>query len=162
MTVNHELLSTYLNDHLAGATAATDVIERLIDENQGETLGEFATTLLQEVEQDRAELEGLIQRYDAMPGVVKKTIAWTGAKMSMPKFGRTTSGDFGNFQALEFLSLGILGKRALWTMLQSLSDPELLSLDYSRLIERAENQFQQVEAWRTRTGAFAMNQRTAV
>ncbi|WP_442508833.1 hypothetical protein SH528x_000365 [Novipirellula sp. SH528] len=58
--------------------------------------------------------------------------------------------------------MGILGKRALWQMLQSLSDPELLSLEYGRLIERAESQFQQVEQWRIRTGTMAMNSRTTV
>ncbi|WP_442508834.1 hypothetical protein SH528x_000366 [Novipirellula sp. SH528] len=86
--MNLELLTTYLNDHRAGATAATDVIERLIDENQGEPLGDFAITLLREIEQDKAELEGLITRYDAMPGAVKQAVAWAGAKVTMPKFGR--------------------------------------------------------------------------
>ncbi|TWU22341.1 hypothetical protein Pla52o_33970 [Novipirellula galeiformis] len=160
--MNLELLTTYLNDHRAGATAATDMLERLINENQGEPLGDFATTLLNEIEQDEAELEGLIKRYDAMPGVVKQAVAWAGAKMTTPKIGRTMAGDFGNFQTLEILSIGILGKRALWRMLQSLSDPELLSLDYGRLIERADSQFQQVEQWRLRIGTMAMNSTAAV
>ncbi|WP_372719049.1 hypothetical protein [Novipirellula sp.] len=160
--MNREWLTTYLNDHHAGAIAATDVIDRLIDENRGEPLGDFAITLLSEIEQDKAELEELIKQYDAMPGVVKQAVTWAGAKMTVPKFGRAMAGDFGNFQALEFLSLGILGKRALWRMLQTLSDPELLSLDYGRLIERADSQFQQVEQWRIRTGSMAINRRTAV
>ena len=160
--MNLALLTTYLNDHRAGATAATDVIERLIDENQGEPLGDFAITLLNEIEQDEAELDGLIEQYDAMPGGAKQAVAWAAAKITMPKFGRSTAGEFGNFQALEFLSIGILGKLALWRMLQSLSDSDLLSLDYGRLIERAESQFQQVEQWRIRTGCMAMNSRTAV
>lgn len=160
--MNHELLITYLNDHRAGATAATDVVERMIVENKGEPLGDFAIVLLIEIEQDEAELKDLIHRYHAAPGAVKQAVAWAGAKMTMLKFGRAVSGDFGNFQALEFLSLGVLGKRALWRMLQSLNDPELLSLDYGRLIERADSQFERIEQWRIRIGTEVINSRTTV
>lgn len=157
--MNLDLLITYLNDHRAGATAATDVIERLIDDNHGEALGDFATILLREIEQDEQELDGLIQRYGAAPGVLKKAVAWAATKMTMPKFDRTMAGSFGNFQALEFLSMGVLGKRALWRMLQSLSDPELLSVDYKKLIERADSQFEQIEQWRIRAGTEAISSR---
>lgn len=160
--MNVELLITYLHDHRAGATAATDVIERLIDENRGQALGEFASVLLSEIEHDEAELEGLIERYDAQPGAVKQAVAWAASKLTSPKLGRSISGDFGNFQALEFLSIGVLGKRALWRMLQSLNDPRLLSLDYGRLIERADSQFERIEMWRIRIGNEVMSQKEAV
>ena len=48
--------------------------------------------------------------------------------------------------ALETLSLGILGKRALWRVLRQI--PANLNLDFDGLIQRAEDQFERVERMR--------------
>lgn len=45
-------LATYLHDHMAGSSFAVDLLESLRDRHSGEPLGEFATTLLVDIEQD--------------------------------------------------------------------------------------------------------------
>jgi hypothetical protein len=56
----------------------------------------------------------------------------------------------GLFQALEGLVLGIIGKRGLWSALAAAADtvPQLREMDYGRLIKRAADQCDQVEAKR--------------
>jgi hypothetical protein len=59
----------------------------------------------------------------------------------------------GRLQALEALSLGIAGKKALWTALQTIQDSSAAwaGLDLPRLIRRAEEQYGQVEVERLAT-----------
>ena len=56
----------------------------------------------------------------------------------------------GLLHALETLTLGITGKRGLWTALSATADhlPRLRELDYARLERRAVEQFDRVEAKR--------------
>ena len=49
--------------------------------------------------------------------VFKEAAAWLTEKASSLKLGASSSGDFGTFEALEFLSLGIQGKLSLWAAL---------------------------------------------
>jgi hypothetical protein len=50
-------LAVYLQDHLAGATAAIDLLSALHDQHAGEDLGEFCGRLLQDIESDHGVLE---------------------------------------------------------------------------------------------------------
>jgi hypothetical protein len=68
--------------------------------------------------------------------------------------------DFEEFEALEFLSLGIRGKLSLWNALRvcSASDSRLASLDLSYLIVRAEDQYARVEERRLSLAAAALKE----
>jgi hypothetical protein len=143
-------LSTYLEDHLAGASAAIDLLQSLQDQLENEPLGPVAAGWLEEITNDRKTLLGLIERVEHGPHAGKEAAAWLAEKVSRMKLGRVSKGDLGTFQALETLSLGILGKRSLWRALAEASgeDPRLAGLDYGRLIRRAEEQFDSVEEQR--------------
>ena len=54
-----DLLETYLNDHLAGATAAVHLTRRCRDRHAEGALGPFFAELLEEIEHDREVLRGL-------------------------------------------------------------------------------------------------------
>ena len=75
-----------------------------------------------------------------------------GQKFSRGKIRLSDSeqGQMGLFHALEGLALGILGKRGLWTALAAAADtvPQLRELDYGRLIKRAADQCDRVDAKR--------------
>jgi hypothetical protein len=60
-------------------------------------------------------------------------------KASRFKLGAGANGSFEVFEALEFLSLGILGKLSLWSALHltARSDTRLEGLDFTRLVGRA-------------------------
>jgi hypothetical protein len=58
---------------------------------------------------------------------------------------------------LEALALGVTGKLALWRALEDLADerPDVIGFDLPVLIERAERQRDELEAWRLQAVAEA-------
>jgi hypothetical protein len=71
-------------------------------------------------------------------------------------------GQMGLSHALEGLVLGIFGKRGLWTALAAAADtvPQLRELDYGRVIKRASDQCDRVEAKRLKVArdVFSSNE----
>jgi hypothetical protein len=92
---------------------------------------------------------------------VKNSLAWTVEKAGRLKLnGRLLRySPLSRVYELETLEAGIVGKRSLWTNLQSMDDSRLAGLDLQRLIERAEAQRADVEKWRRRAAA-ALRPRT--
>jgi hypothetical protein len=142
-----EPLSTYLEDHAAGAAAAIELLESLRDHHAGE-LGGFAAEMLREVQEDQETLKALLERIDPGPRGVKEAVSWLAEKVSRLKLGRVGGGELGTFEALETLALGILGKRALWIALGEIADPRLSGTDFRALADRAEEQHRRAEAKR--------------
>jgi hypothetical protein len=156
--MNDDPLATYLHDHLAGASAALDLIEALRDQHAGEPLGEFAAALHSEVSADRALVESLAERVGSSSSGLKEIAAWVTEKATRLKLSRKVAGELGTFEALEGLALGILGKRALWRALAVISplDPRLGDMDFDVLVERAEAQHAQVETRRLAVARAAL------
>lgn len=57
------LLSTYLNDHLAGATAGLELARRAARSNRGSTYGRVLSELVEEIAEDRSALEAVMSRH---------------------------------------------------------------------------------------------------
>jgi hypothetical protein len=140
-------LAIYLHDHLAGSNFAVELLEFLREHHLGQPLGNAAAALLAEVEADRTVLQGIIARVGQGVPIFKEASAWVGEKLSELKLRR---GDFGAFEALEALALGILGKLALWRALAVIakSDTRLPGVDYGHLAARAEGQHARAEELR--------------
>jgi len=152
-------LAVYLHDHLAGAVVGVNLLESLRDQHSGESLGEFASGLLKEVEADRAALQAIAERLGAGSSGVKNAAAWVSEKMSRFKLGRDEGDGLGTFEALEALSLGILGKRALWKALTTHSE-RIGQVDLERLVSRAEAQYARVEERRMALAPSALRSAT--
>ena len=144
-----ENLVSYLNDHLAGSVGALELLDRLVETQEGKPLHGFFQELRRDIEKDQEKLEELIQRLGAEESTVRKAGAWIAEKLSRPKLPLTDDGDgeHGLFLALEALALGITGKRLLWRALETASQsaPALASLDYRELERRASEQGERVE-----------------
>jgi hypothetical protein len=140
-------LSTYLEDHLAGAAYAIDLLGAIRDQHAGEPMGQFAAGMLMEVEADNGVLQELAERIGTGSSGLKAISAWVAEKVSRLKLKRDASDDLGTFEALEFLALGIQGKLALWRALAVVSpgDARLRHMDFDYLAARAETQHSQVE-----------------
>jgi hypothetical protein len=153
----HDSLATYLKDHLAGAGLAIDLLEAMRDRHKNEALGHFAESILAEVTEDRDSLKNLADSIGAGSNVAKELSAWVSEKFTRVKLG-AAGGDFEEFEALEFLSLGIQGKLSLWNALRvcAASDSCLGSLDLSYLIVRAEEQYARVEERRLSFASAAL------
>lgn len=142
-----EPLVPYLQDHLAGASHAMDLLSWISDAHKDDSLGVFASTLHAEITEDRDLLVGLARRLAAGTSATKETGAWLSEKIARLKLADHGATAIGTFESLEFLVLGIRGKRALWQALHVVAraDSRLAGVDFARLVARAEKQEARVD-----------------
>jgi hypothetical protein len=130
------MLGIYLNDHLAGATAGTELAHRTArchgDGKSGGTLRRLAA----EIAQDRAALLDIMTALGIRVRRYKVGAAWVGEKAGRLKFnGRLFArSPLSNLEELEMLRLGVEGKAAGWRTLRALADTDT-RLDPARLDE---------------------------
>jgi hypothetical protein len=151
-------LSTYLHDHLGGATHVIDLVKHLRDQYSNDPLGQFASGLLLEIEADKSVLQGLSDRIGSVSSGFKEMAGWVAEKVSRFKLNHGDHHGLGTLEALEFLQLGIHGKLLLWRALAEVSQTEtrLQGLDYERLAARATSQEAQVEEKRLQLARTAL------
>jgi hypothetical protein len=147
--VSHPL-ATYLHDHLAGSSFAVELLEKLTSEFTGTPSGDVARELLEQVQTDRKTLEEVITRIGTTSPDVYDALGWIAERVSRIKLRHDDPSGIGAFEAFETISLGILGKRALWEALQvrQNTDRRVARPDYDVLIARAEQQFQKANQHR--------------
>jgi ParB-like chromosome segregation protein Spo0J len=147
-----DLLGIYLNDHLGGSAAGTELSEKLRDNNQGTELGNLMAALHNDIEQDRASLEELMERLGIERQRIKQAAGWVLEKLTRLRLNPALAGnaDLTRMLETEALSLGIEGKLSMWLALREAAagDPRLAGTDYDRLIERARSQRQALEPHR--------------
>ena len=149
--VMKEPLAVYLEDHLAGAQMAIDVLEDMRDEYAGEPLSQFAGELLVDIKKDQEILRDLAQQVGGdRSDPVKEALAWVGEKVTRVKLRRRAGGGLGTYLSLETLALGILGKLSLWEALAEIDTPDhrLRGVDFNELAERARTQHARVKDYR--------------
>jgi hypothetical protein len=141
-------LSCYIQDHLAGATFAIELLSGLREQQEELEVADHAEILLQEIEKDCDVLRSLAAQLGTSTASFKDAVTWMAQKASRIKLNLNTS--FGIFEAVEMLSLGVLGKMALWSALRSIQNkPEpILRLDFDELLERARTQYAILEKTR--------------
>ena len=144
-------LATYLNDHLLGATAGTELARRAARENQGSELGAFLEGLARELEEDRETLLALMRELGVKPDQLKVAAGWTAEKLGRLKPNAQLRGysPLSPLVELEGLLVGIQGKLAMWQALAEVAVK--LGLDRARFEElgaRAERQQADVDPHR--------------
>jgi hypothetical protein len=156
-------LATYLHDHLGGADMAIDLLQAMRDRQKDKSLSQLAEHVLAEVKQDRDTLQHLADTIGSGSNFLKEFTAWVGEKASRVKLGEGAAGEFGTFEALEFLALGIRGKLSLWHALRvaAATDDCLIGPDFNELIARAESQYTTVEERRLATATTALKPATS-
>jgi hypothetical protein len=159
--MNEKNLAIYLNDHLAGAIAGTELAKRSAQSNLGTEWGDFLESLVTEIEQDRAELTRLMEALGIKKDLLKDAAAWVGEKVGRLKLNGQLVGysDLSRLIELEGLALGIHGKLSLWKNLEQLELPEVKSagLDLEDLAARAQKQRDDLEDFRLRAAAKALD-----
>jgi hypothetical protein len=149
---SNELLGVYLNDHLAGSAAGSELAEKLRDNNQGSELGNVMAALHRDILQDRATLEELMASLEVERHPVKEAAGWLLERLSRLRLNPalTGSAELTRLLETEALSLGIEGKLAMWLALKEAAagDQRLAGADFDRLIERARCQRRALEPHR--------------
>ena len=156
--MSHEHLATYLNDHLAGANFAVELLDHFISEaNPAEPV---LVSLRREIEEDRQQLKSLMSRAGVEESRIRKASSWFAEQLSEAKFSLDDErdGPLRRFERLEALSIGIDGKLALWEALHEASgrNAVLSSLDYDKLRQRAIDQRSRVETLRLEAAGAAL------
>lgn len=152
-----KLLSTYLNDHLAGSTVGVELSRRAAKNNEGTELGTFLEGLATEIDEDRETLRAVMDRLDVKKDRVKVAAGWTGEKAGRlkPNNRLFSYSPLSRLIELEGLALGVEGKRSLWQVLSELAEPRLAEFDFEQLIERARSQRDQLQQRRLAAGLEA-------
>ncbi len=142
-------IATYLNDHLAGSVAALEILQYLQEMHAGTAEEHFYADIRDNVEQDQQDLELIMKRLGVDISSTRKAGAWLASKLTELKLDLDdrSGGALRVLEALEMLTMGIGGKRALWLALVEWGErfPELDDVDFFRLVSRAEEQGARVE-----------------
>ena len=160
----HNLLGIYLNDHLAGATAGTELARRVAASAQPDEDGDALRGLAAEIAQDRTALLDLMAKLDIPVRVYKVYAAWFGEKAGRLKFNGfiLTRSPLSRLEELEIMRLGVEGKAAGWRTLRSLAeaDHRLEPARLDELIARARRQSDVLEDLRIRAADRLISQET--
>jgi hypothetical protein len=150
-------LATYLNDHLAGATAGVDVARRMARDNQGNAYGAAVAQIAGEIADDRAVLLEVMDRLGVSRDQVRLLAAWgvEKARRALPVAWLLDRHALGRLEELESLILGVTGKHSLWVTLGETraGDPRLAGIDCGALAGRARSQIERLEGLRSQAAA---------
>jgi hypothetical protein len=153
-------IATYLNDHLAGAASALDLVAHLEQALAGTGTAALLGELHADIEADRQELKRLMDSLQIDQSRARQAAGWLAEKVSQLKlhFDDPLDGTLRVFEGLEAMTLGIAGKQALWRALSAAAEeaPELRVLDYQRLLQRGEDQSARAEILREAAARAAL------
>jgi hypothetical protein len=148
----NDALVTYLNDHLAGAVAALELLEHIETQQTGTPDAAILASVRADIEEDRALLEQLMGGMDIPESTPRQVTAWLTEKVGEVKLRLDDPGHgaLQRLEALESISLGIEGKRSLAHALAVAADgvPALAGFDAERMARRAEEQRARLEPLR--------------
>ena len=156
----NDALATYLNDHLAGAVIALELLDHLVTDRSGMSEAPILTGLRTEILSDRDDLESLMASLGIGVSKPRQATAWITEKLGELKLrvDDPHDGALRRLEALETISLGIEGKRALAHSLAAIRDdsPALARFDAAELARRAGEQRDVVERLRLQTAREAL------
>ena len=115
-----ELQLIYVQDRLAGASHALDLLSWMSGSHKDHSLGAFASTVYAEITEDRDVLVRLAQRLAAGPSATKETGAWLSEKIARLKLadqGATAIGTANLWNSWYSESVGSehFGRRWIWS-----------------------------------------------
>jgi hypothetical protein len=153
----HRMVGIYLNDHLAGATAGTELAHRMARSHKDREERSGLMRLAAEIGRDRAALLDMMASLGITVRGYKVGAAWIGEKAGRLKLnGRLLArSPVSDLEELELLRLGVEGKAAGWRTLriQADRDTRLDARRLDELISRANSQAAQIEELRVRAAS---------
>jgi hypothetical protein len=146
------LLGVYLNDHLAGATAGTQLARRTAAAQRDPAKRRTLRALADEIDQDRQALIGIMAALGVPVRSYKAWAGWLAEKAGRLKFNGSllARSPLSDLLELEIMRLGVEGKAEGWQTLRTLADDrnELDAAQLDRLLARARDQSERLEQLR--------------
>ncbi len=154
----YSALDTYLNDHIAGATAGTNLAKMASEEHQTDEHGPFFSEIYAAIQADHDTLLALASALGVDQSATKTALAEVGSKMMGPKFTAGDDDELNAFVTIETLSIGVEGKVCMWKALKTVESayPEFKDFDIDDLLARAESQRQKLETERQKLAPQAL------
>ncbi|HEU0127960.1 MAG TPA: hypothetical protein VFQ48_05065 [Pseudonocardiaceae bacterium] len=156
-----KFLGIYLNDQLASGVVWREVARRSQRNNSGMELGEVLARVAAGIAEDVETFQEIMRRLGIRRNPVKIGLVVGAERLGRLKLnGRLrTYSPLSRFAELEFLAMGIEGKKLLWATLRDLAGlgSRLPDVDFGELIERAERQRAELEPFRVRAGIEAFS-----
>jgi hypothetical protein len=154
----YSALDTYLNDHIAGATAGTNLAKMAAEEHQTDEHGPFFSEIYSEIQADFDTLTQLASALGVDESASKTALAEIGSKMMGPKFTAGDDDELNAFITLETLSIGVEGKVCMWKALKTVAGDYAAfdNFDIDGLLARAEGQREKIEAQRQKLAPQAL------
>jgi hypothetical protein len=156
----NEFLGIYMNDQLALGVMWRELARRSQHNNRGTQLGDALAGVSAAIAEDVETFERIMHRLGIRTNPVKVGFAVVTERLARLKLnGRlTTYSPLSRFMELDFLTMGIEGKKQLWTNLRDLAGlaSRLPDVDFDDLIHRAEHQRAALEPFRVRAGTEAL------
>jgi len=150
-----------MNDQLAAGVLWREVARRSQRNNQGTELGATLELVAEAIAEDVATFEQIMKRAHIPRNPIKPRLAVVGERLGRLKLnGRISSySPLSRFVELDFLAMGIDGKKLLWANLRDLTHLSwrLPDIDFDQLIERAQWQRDKIEPFRARAGQQALD-----
>jgi hypothetical protein len=151
-----DFLHIYLRDQLAMGVLWRELARRAQRHNRGTELGAALGRVATAISEDVETFRTIMNRVGARPNPAKTGLAIVAERLGrLKRNGRlTTYSPLSRFVELEFLAMGIDGKKQLWTTLRDQAGlaSRLPDIDFDHLIDRAERQRAEVEPFRARAG----------
>lgn len=154
-----EFLGIYLKDQLALGIGWRELARRAARNNKGTELGTALTRVAEAIAEDVETFRAIMRRLRVTPDPVKNTLVYAAERVGRLKpNGRLRQySPLSRFEELEFLAMGIDGKKQLWTTLRDLAGlaARLPEFDFDDLVRRAEDQRAELEPFRAAAGTEA-------
>jgi hypothetical protein len=157
--MDDNLLGIYLNDQLALGVAWRELAKRSAGNNRGTDVGTALERVATEIAEDVATFQDIMRQLGVRVNPLKPGLAWVGERIGRLKLNGRLRGysPLSRFEELEFLTMGIDGKKQLWTTMRDLAGlaTRLPDTDFDALVRRAEQQRAELEPFRARAGTEA-------
>ncbi len=119
-----DLLTIYLNDHLAGAVVGIAVMKRCARSNEGTPLAATLHDIVEEVEMERRVILGVLHDLGGRLNPVKQAGAWLSEKLGRGKLNGSlfAYSDLSRLEEVEGIMLGVRGRLALLQALRIVAE----------------------------------------
>lgn len=158
--MSDRLLQIYMNDQLAAGVLWREISRRAQRSNQGTELGLALERVSTAVAEDVETFEQLMDRLGFRRDRAKVVAAKAGERLGRLKLnGRLFSySPLSRFAELDFLVMGIQGKKVLWANLRDLAglSSRVPDVDFDALVARAQSQLDELEPFRETAGREAL------
>lgn len=155
-----QFLTIYMNDQLAAGVLWREVARRSQRSNSGTPAGDALQRVATAIADDVVTFEQIMDRLGLRRSRVKPALAVVAERAGRLKLnGRLTSySPLSRFAELDFLAIGIEGKKQLWQNLRDGADlaTRLPDVDFDGLVERAQRQRDDIEPFRRAAGEAAL------